>query len=505
MSSRSSVSARILRKLGSLALLAGLPFASSLHATDSGPLIDLLVSKGIVSDQEAEELRADLAKDFAATPAGRLNLANTVTQFRISGDFRLRTDWDHQDLKPGAPSSLGANGGFGNGTFGSTANTTDSRTRNRLRFRVNFDMNFPKDFFGGFGLQTTQAADSGNETFRDGFENMGVFLSRAYVGWRPVVNGDYTLTITGGKQKNPLFVTDLTWDGDINPQGFTEVFNWRPSENLFVDLNAAQFLYADNPEWPSSSSTRNNSSARRDAWMFVQQAVVTYKLGSEDPNIFSYARLAPGFTFYNNADKRLGANTTTFTNAQPFPASTSGGGLYALTSKLTQVTLAGEVQKVFSFMPTQPWRVYFDSAWNLSGEERLHSVYGLPASWETGTGDELAYSLGFRIGQGASGSSSSGKFAGDWVFDVSWRHIGAGAIDPNLNDSDFALSRLNMQGWKVILGYNFYEFLSGNVTYFNASDYRDSLGRRVYANAAARGLFDRQEVQTILADLSVKF
>src|SRR5437764_1132808 len=48
-----------------LALLSGaLLVASPVLAQDSGALIDLLVKKGIVTDQEAETLRADLSRDF---------------------------------------------------------------------------------------------------------------------------------------------------------------------------------------------------------------------------------------------------------------------------------------------------------------------------------------------------------------------------------------------------------------------------------------------------------
>jgi polyhydroxyalkanoate synthesis regulator phasin len=49
--------------------LAALVCATAALAQDSGPLIDLLVKKGIINDQEGEDLRAELAKDFAATPA----------------------------------------------------------------------------------------------------------------------------------------------------------------------------------------------------------------------------------------------------------------------------------------------------------------------------------------------------------------------------------------------------------------------------------------------------
>ena len=42
------------------AALAALVCAGSALAQDSGPLIELLIKKGVLNDQEAEELRAEL-------------------------------------------------------------------------------------------------------------------------------------------------------------------------------------------------------------------------------------------------------------------------------------------------------------------------------------------------------------------------------------------------------------------------------------------------------------
>lgn len=61
-----------------LALLGGVTLAASVAvAQDSGALLDALVRKGVLNDQEAEEIRADLTRDNAAampkfaTPAGK--------------------------------------------------------------------------------------------------------------------------------------------------------------------------------------------------------------------------------------------------------------------------------------------------------------------------------------------------------------------------------------------------------------------------------------------------
>lgn len=53
-----------------LAAIVGLLFsASAVLAQDSGPLLDALIRKGILTNQEAEDLRADLARDNNTIPA----------------------------------------------------------------------------------------------------------------------------------------------------------------------------------------------------------------------------------------------------------------------------------------------------------------------------------------------------------------------------------------------------------------------------------------------------
>ena len=55
------------------ALTAG---ASFLHAQDSGALVDKLVQKGILSSQEATEVKADMAKDAASAVTRRSSEAS---------------------------------------------------------------------------------------------------------------------------------------------------------------------------------------------------------------------------------------------------------------------------------------------------------------------------------------------------------------------------------------------------------------------------------------------
>ena len=81
-----------------LALAGGLALSAvtASYAQDSGALIDLLTRKGILNDQEAEDLRAELSKEFAMnSPAGKLDLASRVQRFTLAGDVRVRYQYDN--------------------------------------------------------------------------------------------------------------------------------------------------------------------------------------------------------------------------------------------------------------------------------------------------------------------------------------------------------------------------------------------------------------------------
>src|SRR5438270_10639656 len=63
------------------------------HAQDAGALLDLLVKKKIITDQEAEEVRADLTKETSSTAAGKMKLSTPITELEIYGDARVRYEY----------------------------------------------------------------------------------------------------------------------------------------------------------------------------------------------------------------------------------------------------------------------------------------------------------------------------------------------------------------------------------------------------------------------------
>src|SRR5438552_19175299 len=68
--------------------------AQPLRAQDAGALLDLLVKKHLITDQEAEEVRGELVKESAETSAGKWKLSTPINELELYGDVRLRYQYN---------------------------------------------------------------------------------------------------------------------------------------------------------------------------------------------------------------------------------------------------------------------------------------------------------------------------------------------------------------------------------------------------------------------------
>src|SRR5437879_4090902 len=82
-------------KFASIALVVGLLFSltSIARAQDAGALLDLLVKKKLINDQEAEEVRAELTKQTSETSGGKWKLSTPITEIELYGDARVRYEY----------------------------------------------------------------------------------------------------------------------------------------------------------------------------------------------------------------------------------------------------------------------------------------------------------------------------------------------------------------------------------------------------------------------------
>ena len=96
----------------------------------------------------------------------------------------------------------------------------ETRERERVRARLGIFGKPGSDLDLGVQFSTTEKNDpvSSNQTLGDGASRKDVFFDLAYMTWTPVsLEG---LSLTGGKMENPFVtVSDLVFDGDLNPEG----------------------------------------------------------------------------------------------------------------------------------------------------------------------------------------------------------------------------------------------------------------------------------------------
>ena len=424
---------------------AMIALAGSALAQDSGPLIDLLIKKGIVTDQEAEDLRVALVKDFTAnTSAGKLNLSTPVVDFKLSGDMRIRYE----------------NNGQVPETAAGAAALTNETSRQRFRFRFNGDVTLQKGWTTGFAFETAQTADSGNQTFVTMADDYGIFLARAYLGWQPNLNWAFVL----GKQKNIMYTTDLRWDADISPQGISEIYKAFIGPKDTFEVRAMQHAMEDRPE-------ATPGPGGRDAWMFENQLVYTHWF---EPDNLSSLILAVGYNAYNQS-----TITATPLNSSPFVGSVRAQNYGTFAGSVNWANING-TGSLFS--------LYWDSSYNTTGATRAYYVYNQnPAVFSKGNSAWLA-GIGYSYG--------TGKVQGDYSAKLDYRNVGLTSIDPNINDSDWGFSKVNQKGFKLALSYNVNDFTNFNITYFDTKIIQPNM-------TFSLGNLDRSH--ELLVDLVVKF
>lgn len=429
-----------------------------IHAQDSGALVEALVKKGVLTDQEGEEIRADLTKEYASTSAGKLNVSSHIKQLRIYGDGRWRYEYNSTDAQ---------NGSSGN-----------SHTwRARYRIRLGIDYSFTDQFSGGFELESSTQNDGAMQTIGSGFGKFSINVGLLYLTYKP---WDFA-TLTGGKIKNPFYTTDMLWDPDVNPEGAAEMFSWKAEDNLTVGLTMGQFNYTENTD----SGSGNN--ANKDSWIFGAQAPVNWKVSKDVTAI-----VAPSVYVWTPGSTASMTNSGTTPNTGS-PAFLSNNGA----SYLNIIAAPGEVGfKMFG----KKSKFYWDLVYNLTGTDRIREAYlvGAPLAYRNANldlSDSAAWLVGLKIGEN--------KKKGDWAISGDFRQVGLGSTDPNLADSEWGNGYPNQQGVKLTAAYNFTDFFTGGVNYYTTWNYKESLV--LPSSAAGSSLTQANATQRFQVEATWKF
>ena len=485
-----------------------LPLLIAAHCLSTGtcaeskdPLLDLMVQKGMVTQEEADKVRAEAdalrTNSMAATmppPESKWKISKAIKDIELFGDVRLR--YEHRQ---------------------GTVPDDDRIELDRARFalRVGLRGDAFDNFYYGLRLDTSSNPRSPWVTFGSsspgpfGKSANGIAVGQAYMGWHP---WDW-LDLTVGKMPNPLYTTPMVWDPDLNPEGAAERFKVTVGNADFF-ANFGQFLYQDNnPNYisgglflPSGPSARLQDSTDQTFLLAWQLGVnyhfttnVSLKVG---PAIYNYIGLVTNISLSGGSspngigDPFIGEGSFGGPNSSPIEGlTTQGGVLYNQVGVNNLLVLDVPVEFNFKLGHLNA-RLFGDYAYNLDGGNRADAAYNALAATVAGTsaqppllgfgpqrGNARAYQVGFGIGsegllygpaQGLVYGTTSRKHA--WELRTYWQHVEQYALDPNLLDSDFFEGRGNMEGIFTALAYGISDNVIATFHYGYASRINNKLG-----------------------------
>lgn len=527
------------RQAAKLAVCAGAALAACMPQTradsSSEALINKLEQKGILTADEAKELRAEAEQSetnlINQMPASKWRITDSIKTLGLFGDFRLRYEYrgaDNPFPKPAANTFVGL------GNSGESGKTYDKeRFRYALRFGIRGDL--VDDWSYGVRLETSANPRSPWVTFADdtgkssGTPTSGtlsdksddtIYVGQAYLNWHPAS----WIEIMAGRMPMPLYTTPMVWDSDINPEGAFEKLKYTLGPvDFFADFG--QFDYED----PSVAQEVPSS----DTFLLANQAGVNVRLGKSmsfqvAPVVYIYAGHGnPPFP-QSNPTTLSTVNPTyvtglyyTFIGQGDPSGPTKGLNVTYNQDGINDLEIV-EVPAEFKFkiyhtpLGTIQARIFGDLAYNYEGDDRARAAFkaapaAFPGLKQAVTGEDAAYQIGIGFGsdgpvygptQGLTYGTTSKK--GTWEARFYWQHIDQYALDVNLIDSDFFEGRGNLQGLFTAFSYSITDAIIGTVRYGTANQIDSRLGTGG-SNLDMPTLNPIRNYQLVQADLTWRF
>lgn len=135
---------------------------------------------------------------------------------KVSGDLRTRFEPTFQDGTP-------------------------DRYRGRVRARVSMLTDLTDEFSGGVSMASGLSDDpiSSNQTMTTFFTRKTLDFDRYFVTYRP--KGFKPLTLEAGKFTTPWIKTEMTFDVDLNPEGFNQRFSFDLKNSPLTNVTLVGF------------------------------------------------------------------------------------------------------------------------------------------------------------------------------------------------------------------------------------------------------------------------
>jgi hypothetical protein len=443
--------------------IAALTVAST-HSQSADALIDKLVQKGVLTVDEATDLREESDKGFNSALQVKTGMPDWITSMRIGGDFRARYE-----------------------SFTSDDPRWSDRHRFRYRVRPGIVATIKDNFEVGFRLTSSEPAGgfggdpiSGNSTFQDNASKKFVYIDLAYGKWTAFNNSLWSGVLTVGKMENPFVFSEMVFDPDYTPEGFSEQFAFNLSNEHSLKLNLGQFVIDE-----------------------VNQSGGGIR-ASSDPYLLG-AQLRLDSTWNKHLASSLGIGLVSISANEALSETPAGPGIRVVDANGVQQTIPGAAAS--STVPNvnagntrnaagvlvnnyNPWIADAAITYTLDSFPLYNAAFPIRLVGEymnNPAADEQneAYAVGVTFGK-------SGK-KGLWEVSYRWKHLEADAWYEEAVDSDFGtinpangryFAGTNVEGHIFKASYSPFDALTLGVTYFLTEPiagvprgYKEDMGR----------------------------
>ena len=334
---------------------------------------------------------------------------NWVDSIKFNGDLRLRHD------------TLQEMGGM-----------TD---RNRERFRLRFgtevtvqDWMAKIQFASGTGSQL-----SANQTESGQFGQKALWIDEAYLQWKAPPN----IKLVGGRMSNPfyqLYASDVMWDPDLKPEGYSEKVDVPVNDRLGLFFNAAQLPTTD------AFTSAGSATSDKNVWIIGNQLGAKTTLFEETKLTMAVA----DYAFFNETVNPMGGGVAAGTTLNPGNNITTAGTL------VTPFNILEFTNELALHAGPLPLSLQFEYVTN--------TQYNRLAGNSTQNGGRNGYQTGVIAGKAAA----KGTWEGAYFF----KYLEANATVANLADDDFGNGGTNRKGHILWIAYAPRDFVQIKLKYY---------------------------------------
>ncbi len=433
--------------------------AMGFAASSVDSLIQKLEDKGILTQQDAAQLKGEISQNEQASQQSTFKsmLPDWVNNIKLTGDFRFRDQIQERKIPGG---DLGSSPTTGTG-FG-TRNLHQNRAR--IRARINFEDQINDQFKVVVGIATdggtarsnnytlggSTSTNKDNATFSDSFGKPSLILNKAYAVYTP----NSMITAEVGKMDNPIWEpanASFFWDPDITPEGGSLQLQKKINDYVTPWVQADVFDLHD--------ATPTNGT-KTDPFMMVLQGGAKGNLTDK-----IYYKAAASWYDVNNPShlvfgQSLGTNTQ-------ITAAQSASGSAALKYNFRDVIVVGA-----EFGMNDPLGELLD---NIPTPDYLPHPYiaqigvfgDYAENQDTGDDQNKAWEMGAYMGNSAINGW------GTWKIQSYYKTLERDSWLDIFPDDDFYSGDTNTKGWRTQLDIGLAKNVWFTMSYFRTNIFKD--------------------------------